>query len=241
MKTGPKIIDPAKRFWPKVNKSGPIIRQELGPCWEWMAAREKKGYGKFGVSNPRRLVKASRFVWELERGPIPEGLWVLHRCDHPPCVNPAHLFLGTARDNNRDTASKGRCAAQRNPQRYAAALAKGRTTIQARAAARPDPLCVHCKRPARRNWKGRCHTCHEYWRRNGDDRPAALLKGIRGGELSGNARLTEANVRDIFRRVAAGERQIDLCRELGVARTVVCGILKGRSWKHLGLSLEQFR
>lgn len=238
VKTGPKIAPVADRFWPKVNKSGPTIRAELGSCWVWTASRDRSGYGKFGRGRLRGWTKASRVSWELAHGAIPNGLWVLHRCDNPPCVNPGHLFLGTARDNNRDTAAKGRFDAQKNPAKYRAYLAKGRAVSAAKAAARPDPTCIHCERPVRRRrWAGRCHACHEYFRRNGVDRDPLLLAGVRPrGERAANAKLTEANVREIFRRVAEGERQTDLCRAFGVARCVVNNIIAGRSWKHLGLS-----
>jgi hypothetical protein len=49
-----------------------------------------------------------RFAWELAYGPIPDGLWVLHHCDNPPCVNIDHLYLGTVKDNTADMMRRGR-------------------------------------------------------------------------------------------------------------------------------------
>lgn len=94
----------AKRFWAKVNKTE--------SCWIWTACKNKQGYGKIGKNgNPREVVWAYRASWLLNRGPIPPGLHVLHNCpggDNPPCVNPAHLWLGTHLDNVADMNRKGR-------------------------------------------------------------------------------------------------------------------------------------
>lgn len=100
--SGPPRIPLAERFWPRVKPTP-------SGCWEWTGARQRTGYGRVsrgGAGNG--LVGAHRAAWELTRGPIPAGLWVLHKCDNPPCCNPDHLFLGTAKDNNADRGAKGR-------------------------------------------------------------------------------------------------------------------------------------
>jgi hypothetical protein len=94
-----------QRFWAKVDKRGP------NDCWLWTGARQVTGYGAFNVNG--RMRRASRVSWVIAHGPIPPGdhygtMLVCHRCDNPPCVNPAHLFLGTVQDNMLDCRSKGR-------------------------------------------------------------------------------------------------------------------------------------
>ncbi len=93
----------ADRFWEKVHKCDP------SECWLWRAGLSTQGYGRMsspGKSGP--VLMAHRVSYEFANGPIPPGLWVLHRCDVPRCVNPAHLFLGTVADNNADKVAKGR-------------------------------------------------------------------------------------------------------------------------------------
>lgn len=99
-----------ERFWKKVNKSGRVVRPELGHCWEWTACLYHDGYGSLGVKRGGRntTARAHRISWELERGPIPTNLQVLHTCDNRRCVNPDHLFLGTHEQNMSDKVAKGR-------------------------------------------------------------------------------------------------------------------------------------
>lgn len=76
-------------------------------CWLWTGdCSNRWGYGRLGPNRCERL--AHRLSFAAHVGPIPSGMKVLHRCDVPRCVNPAHLWLGTDRDNMRDMASKGR-------------------------------------------------------------------------------------------------------------------------------------
>lgn len=96
------------RFWQKVNKFGPVYEPLKTRCWVWIAAKDYEGYGAF---NGKPLSKRShRASWELSIGVIPEGLCVLHKCDNPSCVNPAHLRLGSNKDNTLDMIEKGRHA-----------------------------------------------------------------------------------------------------------------------------------
>lgn len=107
----------SERFWDHVNKDGPVNRPELGQCWRWSGKVSPDGYGRIRVGDHRsNLIMAHRASWMLHVGPIPKGLLVLHRCDYPPCTNPAHLFLGTDADNCADMMSKGR-ANHSNPPR----------------------------------------------------------------------------------------------------------------------------
>lgn len=118
--------------WPSFNPSGGRVRTRADPrkrfeekyvvdpngCFIWIAATRTSGngftYGQFSLDHYPE--KAHRAAWMLYRGPIPDGLFVCHRCDNPLCVNPEHLFLGTALDNMRDMYSKGRdgCVGERS-------------------------------------------------------------------------------------------------------------------------------
>ena len=82
-------------------------------CWLWLGAKKaQNSYGHLQVGSrsdsTRKTVAAHRYSYEVFNGSIPKGMWVLHLCDNPTCVNPVHLFLGNRQDNVDDREHKGR-------------------------------------------------------------------------------------------------------------------------------------
>jgi hypothetical protein len=101
---------------PHPNQDKPLIQRLLektkvgntpDDCWEWQGARTSPGWHGIMTYRGKHLM-AHRVSFEHYRGPIPEGLFVLHRCDNPPCVNPDHLELGTLHQNSLDASRRGR-------------------------------------------------------------------------------------------------------------------------------------
>lgn len=98
-----KQRSPWTRFWPKV-----AVISDADSCWDWTGACNSDGYGSFlWLSNrPNRVILGAHIVsWMLIHGqPVPDGLFILHRCHRPICVRPSHLLLGTHEDNMRQMA-----------------------------------------------------------------------------------------------------------------------------------------
>ena len=87
------------RFFSKVNKLP-------NGCWLWTDHHDECGYGKYRAN--KRMFLAHRFSYEIHNGQIPEGKEIMHRCDNPPCCNPAHLRAGSHKENCQDRTAKGR-------------------------------------------------------------------------------------------------------------------------------------
>jgi len=89
-------------FWPKVDQNS------KGGCWIWMSYRNNNGYGLMTVPKHKQLILAHRWTYERFVGPIPKGMFVLHKCDVRECVNPEHLYVGSFRENTIDFYSRNR-------------------------------------------------------------------------------------------------------------------------------------
>jgi hypothetical protein len=98
---------PIERFHVKYRRGRP------DECWEWTASLDGRGYGQIRDPAINGPIRAHRLAYELAKGPIPQGMNVLHSCDNPKCVNPSHLSLGTQRENLRDAYQRKRRVALR--------------------------------------------------------------------------------------------------------------------------------
>jgi hypothetical protein len=130
-------------------------------CWLWKG-RVSRRYGVISLND--RPTRAHRAAWILTRGAIPAGMFVCHRCDEPLCCNPAHLWLGSPKDNVRDCVSKRRHA---------------------------------------------------------------------HGEAAATAKMSEAQAREVLRRMATPEPRQAIARAHGVTVHALYRITGGYSWKHL--------
>lgn len=101
----------AKPLMQRLLENSNLIETEKG-CIEWAKACDKDGYGRIRVGSrsdgSRKSMRVHVLAWILENGDVPDGLFVCHICDNPPCWEISHLFLGTAEDNMRDMSNKGR-------------------------------------------------------------------------------------------------------------------------------------
>lgn len=92
-----------EKFWSHV-----AIQQDNNACWEWQAYRKSNRYGELTYKRQKWIASRLAYVLANNIDVLPVGMHVCHKCDNPPCCNPNHLFLGTAKDNVHDAMKKGR-------------------------------------------------------------------------------------------------------------------------------------
>lgn len=184
-------------------------------CWEWTRARNKD-YGMISVGGGK-LRGAHIVAWELANNqPLPDGQQVRHTCDNPPCVNPAHLLVGTHADNTADRIERGRHARIEPGYRHRTAT----EITQIRSLASDGVSLAEIAR--------RFNCSHASITRiaRGDAFPT-------GQRRSGAAKVNGDDVREIRRLSDEGWTQMDIADRFGITQTAVSCIVRRKTWKYV--------
>uniref|UniRef100_A0A6H1ZB63 Putative homing endonuclease n=1 Tax=viral metagenome TaxID=1070528 RepID=A0A6H1ZB63_9ZZZZ len=216
-----------ERFWSKVNKDTP------SGCWEWTANKNNKGYGRFTVDSYAGKQLAHRLAYKDAFGPIPKDGLILHSCDNPACVNPAHLRIGTHKANVADMDERGR----RNPPHL-----KGETNPSSKLT---DIQVIEIRRAyiagEKRESIGPRYglsplsvsdiTSGRAWKH---------LLGVDGApslaDLKAARRITsvaEADAREVWRLHFERKSVPEIVEQTGLGFHAVAGIVGGKTWRHL--------
>lgn len=211
-----------------------LARISVSPagCFNWKLSGDRKGYGQTGMAGGTRY--AHILSYETFRGPVPPGLYVLHKCDNPRCINPAHLFLGTQLDNMRDCISKGRHAwGEKVPN--ARLKNSDVRQIAERYAAGEESTELAKSYGVRYAVIWKILTGKTY---RGIERQVFVLEYGTPGQDHYAAKVTDADVRAMRAAVACGASRASQARKYGLTGTTVSKIVLGKAWKHLGAAAE---
>lgn len=198
---GPSPSRPARDFWQFVDKNQP------NGCWLWTGTTNMRGYGTWSQPGFRGL--AHRWSYKLAHGDLPDGLFICHHCDCPPCVNPSHLYAGTHRQNMTDAVNRGRTA---NANTYKTHCKEGHELAGDNLIVREDP---------RGRTSRSCRTCtrartREFLRRRG-----------RQAGVGSRPDVTDIERRKICDLRRSGTSHRKIARMTGRALTTVQRVLKG--------------
>lgn len=189
-----------ENFWSKVNKAAP------NGCWEWTDHTKPNGYGMFTVRRLGRKLHVHRLAFFLATGQW-AALLVCHHCDNRCCVNPAHLFIGTQKENLQDMVHKGRSlTGDRNPSRLYPERRRGpkdRTKFSSNVSAALKKL--YAEQPNK----------HAH------------------GESHGVAKLTAPEIIEIRRLFAEGVNRWQIAAQFAIHRRQVYKIARREIWSHV--------
>lgn len=200
----------------------------MGACWEWTGARDWDGYGLLQVDGrPQRAARLA-FAWFVR--PLVDGEVVRHRCDNPPCCNPAHLVAGSPAENSGDMVERQRSA--RGVRNAAARLTEGRVILIRQRHAAGASIAQLARDEGVSESAIRSIVTGQWWRHVGG--PIADVAGTTSGERNGQAVLSADQVRAI-RRAYTGRRgeQAALAREYSVTPGAIRLIVRRENWRHL--------
>lgn len=205
------------------------IKVNAAGCFEWQGWRGRDGYGEMEIDGKQK--KAHRVSYETFRKPITPGMLVCHHCDNPRCINPAHLFLGTHKDNTVDAASKNRmeygerrCNAKLNDDLVREIVRRHNAGEFMRDIAKAVGISA---RVAGKVVRG------EAWVRV--ERPAAISTGRRckKGSSLPQAKLTEKDVCEIRRLSSEGVTTYRIAKQFSVNYNSIKAVVNRQSWKHV--------
>ena len=209
------------RFWDKVNVRG------ADDCWEWSANKNNKGYGMFRCRSLgfRSKQLAHRLSYAAANGPIEAGKVIMHTCDNPPCVNPAHLSVGTHADNMADASMKFR----RPQQKYTAdQITELLKDYVAGGLSRAELSAKHGVPLASLNDYTTGDACLWLHGRNG----CPTTEQIRAARRTKpGAKIAADDVREIKRLLREGVTGLDIARQFGVHRATISDIKAGKTWR----------
>lgn len=223
-------------FWAKVDTSGGDTA-----CWPWVGTRMRSGgYGQYSFRGPGGRLEngAHRAAYLFSSGlPSTNGLFVCHTCDNTRCCNPAHLWLGTHKENQEDKTRK-----KRGNQARGAAQASAKLTDE-------KVLVMRAQYAAGRTTQ---ELCAEYglapqnvvnaltgrtWKHLGIVAPEVFAQLRQAHQSHGagrpGAKLTDAHAIEIRRLYALGVSQEKLAKQFGVSRTTIQPLVEGRTWRHI--------
>jgi hypothetical protein len=231
-----KGITPVTRESIEQRFADSYIPEPNSGCFLWIKSVDAYGYGDFLISKiplgdgkrKRERIKAHRLSWQLHRGEIPEGMWVLHKCDVTGCVNPDHLFIGMPADNSADMVRKERQARgedfdRKLTEQDVREIRASTDTHEALAARYGVNQATIGEIRNRQIWK---HVG------GGEDYDGRLRQGL-PGEKNASAKLRADDVLAIRAQLATGARLVDLGREYGVSAELIGAIKARRIWRHL--------